>query len=338
MSSQGAERFTTAVRAQGSNLRSSGAAIRAQLQELDFARWRDRSLGLVGMGASYNAVLAGLGWYWRAGLDASPWLGSDLIRVGALRNISATIGVSQSGRSPEVIASLIASPPDYPKLAITNDRESPIASAADATLSLALLEEDSAVRTLGYTGTLQALGLLRDALAPEHTPPNWDALADEVDRQLPAAESFADRVLPTVRDLRSFDVVGSGPQFGSAAQGALLLREVCRLPGAAYDTYQYLHGPVEAAEPGLAVIVIGSGRETKLATSLAEAGATVILVTSETVVEQDSLSVFNVPTHFDDLLPMLEILPLQTLAVLLATARHVPVGEFRHDQDDTKVD
>jgi glucosamine--fructose-6-phosphate aminotransferase (isomerizing) len=337
MTTVGAESFTTAVRAQGSNLRSSGAAIRAQLQELDFAPWRDRSLGLVGMGASYNAVLAGLGWYWSAGLAASPWLGSDLIRTGALRSISATVGVSQSGRSPEVISSLSASPPDYPKLAITNDRESPIGAAADVTLSLALLE-DSAVRTLGYTGTLQALGLLRDALAPEHTPPDWDALADEVDRQVPAAEGFADRVLPMVRDLRSFDVVGSGLQFGTAVQGALLLREVCRLPAAAYDTYQYLHGPVEAAEPGLAVLAIGSGRETKLATSLAEAGATVLLVTSETVVEKDSLSVFNVSAHFDDLLPMLEILPLQTLAVRLAIARDVPVGEFRHDQDDTKVD
>jgi glutamine---fructose-6-phosphate transaminase (isomerizing) len=214
---------------------------------------------------------------------------------------------------------------------------SPIVSAADATLALSLLE-DSAVRTLGYTGTLQALGLLRDALAPEHAQPDWDALADEVDRQVPAAENFAERALPRVRDLRSFDVVGSGPQFGTAAQGALLLREVCRLPGAAYDTYQYLHGPVEAAEPGLAVIVIGSGRETKLATSLAEAGATVLLVTSESVAEQHGMSVFTVPAQYEDFLPILEVLPLQTLTVLLATARGVPVGEFRRHQDDTKVD
>jgi fructoselysine-6-P-deglycase FrlB-like protein len=102
MTTVGAESFTTAVRAQGGNLRSSGVAIRTQLSELDLAHWRDRSLGLVGMGASYNAVLAGLGWYWRVGIKASPWLGSDLIRAGALQNVSATVGVSQSGRSPEV--------------------------------------------------------------------------------------------------------------------------------------------------------------------------------------------------------------------------------------------
>jgi glucosamine--fructose-6-phosphate aminotransferase (isomerizing) len=337
MTSMGPESFTNAVRAQGSNLRASGAAVRSQLQELDLTPWHDRRLGLVGMGASYNAALAGLGWYWSAGLEATAWLGSDLVRPGAMRNISATVGVSQSGRSPEVLSSLTESPPDYPTLAITDDRESPIISAADSTLLLSMLE-DSAIRTLGYTGTLQALGLLADAVAPEHTPPDWDALADEVDRQVPAAESFAERTLASVRDITSFDVIGSGPQFGTAAQGALLLREVCRLPGAVYDTYQYLHGPLEAAEPGRTLIVIGSGREAKLAVSLAEAGVPVLLVTSETVTEQAGMTVFKIPAGHDDVLPLLEILPLQTLTVLLATARGMPVGEFRYHQDDTKVE
>ena len=128
------------------------------------------------------------------------------------------------------------------------------------------------MRTLGYTGTVQALGLLRDALAAGDRAPDSDWLADETDRQVPQAERFAGRVPPEIRRIRSFDVVGSGAQFGSAAQAALLLREVARLPAAAYDTYEYLHGPVEAAEPGLALIVVGGTREVKLAVSMAALG------------------------------------------------------------------
>jgi glutamine---fructose-6-phosphate transaminase (isomerizing) len=287
------------------------------------------------MGASYNAVLAATDTYRRAGLEASPWLGSDLSRVGAMSGATAAIGISQSGRSPEVISSFTALP-GRPKLAVTDDDASPLSAAADATISLSLLD-DSAVRTLGYTGTLQALGLVRDELSPDHAPPDWTALPDEVERLVSEAELFAERVLPTVAAFESFDVVGSGSGYGTAAQGALLLREVSRLPGAAYDTYQYLHGPLEAAAPGRCLILIGDGRETTLAASLAEAGVTVVLITTQRVREANGMVVFAVPAQCDDLLPILEVVPLQTLAVELAVARGLPVGEFRHHQDDTKV-
>lgn len=329
-------RYIDAVRAQGQNLRAGRAALSGQLAGLDLAPWRDARLGLAGMGASFNAVLATVGCYWAAGLRAAAWLGSDLVRPGAAANIDAAVAISQTGRSAELVACLAALPAGLPTLALTDDPRSPVADATDTTVSLSLLE-DSEVRTLGYTGTLQALGLLRDALAPGEQAPDWDWLADETDRQVPQAERFADRVLPEIRRIRSFDVVGSGAQFGSAAQAALLLREVARLPGAAYDTYEYLHGPVEAAEPGLALIVVGGTREVKLAVSMATAGATVILVTAEDVGRHDGLFVFGLPPCDDAVRPALEVLPAQTIALALAEDRGLPVGEFRHHQDDTKV-
>jgi glutamine---fructose-6-phosphate transaminase (isomerizing) len=329
-------RYIDAFRAQGENLRASRAAVSGQLAGLDLASWREARLGLVGMGASYNAVLALLGCYWASGLRAAAWLGSDLVRPGAVANIDAAVAISQTGRSAELVASLAALPAGLPRLALTDDPRSPVADAAGTTVSLSLLE-DSEVRTLGYTGTLQALGQLRDALAVGQPAPDWDWLADETGRQVPLAEGFAERVLPEIRRIRSFDVVGSGAQFGSAAQAALLLREVSRLPGAAYDTYEYLHGPVEAAEPGLALIVVGGAREVKLAVAMVGVGATVILVTAEDVGRRDGLFVYGLPECDDALRPVLEILPAQTIALALAEDGGLPVGEFRHHQDDTKV-
>ena len=66
-------RYIDAVRAQGQNLRASRAALSGQLAGLDLAPWREARLGLVGMGASYNAVLAAVGCYWAAGLRAAVW-------------------------------------------------------------------------------------------------------------------------------------------------------------------------------------------------------------------------------------------------------------------------
>ena len=53
-------RYIEAVRAQGKNLRISRSAVSGQLSSLDLAPWRDRRLGLAGMGASANAIAPAL--------------------------------------------------------------------------------------------------------------------------------------------------------------------------------------------------------------------------------------------------------------------------------------
>jgi glucosamine--fructose-6-phosphate aminotransferase (isomerizing) len=344
-------RYIEAVRAQGKNLRSSRAAVADQLKGLDLAPWRGRRLGLVGMGASANSIAAALGSYWAAGLPATAWLGSELGYAGAAGNFDAVIAVSQSGKSAEIVAALNGPVSGYPKLVVTDGPDAPAARLADATVGLALLE-DSNVRTIGYTGTLQALFLLAGALAGPGQGPDqgsaadWDWLADEMDRQLPAAERLAADLLGTLRDVRSFDVVGAGAQAGTAAQGALLLREVAKRPASHYETYQYLHGPIEAAGPGLGLLLIGGVREARLAASLAGTGATILLITAlddaaltaAGLTGLTGLTVFRVPDGDDAALAMLGILPLQTISGALADAAGLPDGEFRFHQDDTKVD
>lgn len=333
-------RYIEAVRAQGENLRSSRGAVADQLKALDLEPWRGRRLGLVGMGASANAVGAALPSYWAAGLPATAWLGSELGYAGAAANLDAVIAVSQTGKSAEIVAALAGPVSACPRLVITDGPQSPAARLADATVGLALLA-DSNVRTVGYTGTLQALFLLAEALAGPGREPatDWDWLASEVDRQLPAAESLAATLLGALADVRSFDVVGSGGQAGTAAQGALLLREVAKRPASVYETYQYLHGPIEAVGPGLGLLIIGGAREARLAASLADTGAQILLITAlEDVTPAAGLTVFRVAAGDDAVLATLGILPLQTISGALADAAGLPDGEFRFHQDDTKVD
>jgi glucosamine--fructose-6-phosphate aminotransferase (isomerizing) len=332
-------RYIEAVRAQGEALRSSRAAVADQLKGLDLEPWRGRRLGLVGMGASANAIAAALPSYWSAGLSATPWLGSELGYPGAAANFDAVIAVTQTGQSAEIVAALAGPVAGYPRLVVTDRPDAPASRLADATLGLALLG-DSNVRTIGYTSTLQALFLLGDAMARPGDQPaaDWDRLADEVDRQLPAAERLAADLLGALGQVRSFDVVGSRGQAGTAAQGALLLREVAKRPASAYETYQYLHGPIEAAGPGLGLLIIGGAREARLAASLAHTGAEILLITALDDAETTGVTVFRVASADDATLGVVGILPLQTVSGALAEAAGLPDGEFLFHQDDTKVD
>ncbi len=344
-------RYIDAVRAQGKSLRTSRAAVTDRLQGLDLTPWRDRRLALAGMGASSNAIAAVLSGYWSAGLTAAGWLGSELELAGPAAAAEAVIAVSQTGKSAELYSALQRLPERCPRLAVTDAEDSPIGGLADATIPLALLE-DSAVRTIGYTGTVQALLLLRDALAPGHAPAaDWDRLADDCELLLGPAEQLAEQLLPALRGATGFDVVGSGMHAGTAGQGALLLREVCKLPASGYETYQYLHGPIEATGPGRALIAIGGAREARLAGAMAAAGATVLLITAadgpDAADGQPGPTVFRLPrpdagpggpARPGDLAQaVLAILPLQTITWQLAEDRGGTDGEFLYHQDDTKV-
>ncbi len=345
-------RYIEAVRAQGRNLRTSRKAITDHLRTLDLAPWRNRRLALVGMGASTNAIASVLPGYWSAGVQASCWLGSELELAGSAAGIEAVVAVSQTGKSAEIHSVLRHLPAASPRLVVTDVVSSPVASLAEATVPLALLG-DSAVRTIGYTGTVQALLLLRDALAPASAPAaDWDGLADRLEQLMPPAEELAAQLLPELRGVTSFDVVGSGVHAGTAAQGALLLREVCKVPASAYETYQYLHGPIESACRGKALIVIGGARETRLAESMAAAGATVLLIAARSADEESTGQAGPVVFRLSDsdlaenpaaeagglAQAVLAILPLQTISGVLAEDRGCVDGEFLYHQDDTKVD
>jgi glutamine---fructose-6-phosphate transaminase (isomerizing) len=330
-------RFIDATRAQGKALRVSRAAVSERLGVLDLEPWRDRRIALTGMGASSNAIAAALPGYWAAGLPAVGWSSSELLLAGpaALPDpaADAVIAVSQTGRSAEVHAALRAVPDGCARLVLTDVPDSPVTALAEAVLPLAL-PGDSEVRTIGYTGTVQALLLLRDALNGTQSP-EWDQIADETERIGGQAEQLADRLPAGLREAAAFDVVGSGVHAGTAAQGALLLREVAKLPASGYETYQYLHGPLEAAGAGRALILAGGAREIRLAASLAAAGTHVLLVTDQDA-SPAGVTVVRIP-EAGEKASLLAVLPLQAMAWRLAEDRAVPDGVFRYHQDDTKV-
>lgn len=287
----------------------------------------------VGIGASLAAATAPV-WRLRArGIEAYR-LGAGDHPVPFPPSDRPVIGVSQSGRSPETLAVLTSVPAGL-RYAVVNAQPSPLAEAADTVVSLGAIP-DSYASTVGFTATVMALGLVADLWDGGMIDPGWAHLSD-------AIGSVQGQVVEDIASLVGLfdgaawaDVVGGGPSVGSAEVGALLLREVTRVPATAMSTRQYLHGAMESAGGGVHVL-FGTEREAAVAGTLCTAGHRSILVTDQPVALRELLHVVRVPAVPPAQRALLEAVIMQTLVEALATARGIEIEDFVFHHEDTKV-
>jgi len=319
-----------AVYRQPANLAAAAEAFADAIAELDLETLRHGTIVFAGIGASSHALVPAVLALRAAGRRAFALQATELDDASARELADAFVLVSQSGASTETVAALERIQ-GVPMVAISARGDSPLAEAADAWLPLGP-EPDTPVATLSYTATLQALGMLCDALLNE-TGSAWSdlpALAEEV---LAAnAERAAERA-GAFAEVTALEAVGGGPGLASARETALLAREALRLPATAMDTREYLHGPLEAVAPGFGAVVFGRERERALAESMSSFGAEVLLVGDRNA-DVPGLALPEVPPIAA---PILQILPVQLLVDAVADRRGLTIGELRRHQDDTKV-
>ncbi|MGR6319866.1 SIS domain-containing protein [Micromonospora soli] len=327
--------YLDGVLAQPDNLRRSAEAVRTALagpvgaQAAAVARWG--SLVAFGMGASAHAA-AGFAAALRAdGLPATAVSAADL-HDGVPHGLAAAfLGISQSGRSRETVEALAAAP--AARLALTNHPDGPLGAAADTVLALGCAE-DTAVTTLSYTATLQALGLLAERMSGQPRT-DWRLLPDLATQVL---RRDAEPLVVALAGAACVDVVAAGTRLATAGAAALLLREAAHLPTASFTTREYLHGPLETAGPGRSVVLFGAAREVPLALDLARYGADVVLVTDSDadVPASGALLVVRLPRLGGLGGCVLDILPVQLAAHALAQHAGRPI-ELRHMPADTKL-
>lgn len=194
---------------------------------------------------------------------------------------AACIGISQSGRSPDIVEMMRAAGAGGAlSIAITNDANSPMAQASAHCLPLQAGVERSVAATKTFvTSVLAGIALLAE----------WrqdDALRAAV-ADLP--EAFARALALDWQPLaarlaraQSAYVIGRGPAFAIAAESALKLKETCGLHAEAYSAAEVLHGPsaiVQAQFPVLALAVQDAAQTGVIATAerLAAQGADVFV-------------------------------------------------------------
>jgi glucosamine--fructose-6-phosphate aminotransferase (isomerizing) len=234
--------------------------------------------------------------------------------------------VSQSGGSPDLVeATRAARRRGALTVAVTNTPNSPLTDSAELAVDIGAGAELAVAATKTYTASLIALYLLIDAvrggggaavagigeLAERTLSGTAGAVREAVDRY-----RFVERILTT----------GRGYSSATAAEAALKLAETSYLAARAYSGADLLHGPVAAvdAETGvLAVTSAGRGGQAMrdVVAAVRERGADVVAVGSAAADVAAGLLCIEVPATAEEVAPILEVLPLQRLALDLALAR-----------------
>ncbi|MDG4804898.1 SIS domain-containing protein [Micromonospora sp. WMMD980] len=294
------------------------------------ARRRPRHVVFTARGTSDHAALyAAYLTEIRLGLPAGLASPSAVTLFGARPDLSdaLVVGVSQSGGSPDLAEVLrVARDSGALTLAVTNNPDSPLVETAELSVDIAAGHERAVAATKTYTAELLALLMLVEGVrAGDGALPaeERDALA-----RLPelAARTLADdtpaRLAPRYRFAAQLVTTGRGYAYPTAREAALKLMETSYLPALAFSGADLLHGPLAMTDPDvpvLAVVGSGPGGESmrEVLPRLGERRADVVVVGSAEV----GATRMAVPDVDERYAPLLDILPLQRLALALALAR-----------------
>ncbi len=162
--------------------------------------------------------------------------------------------VSQSGRSPDLLASAEAAKnAGALVIAFVNDIGSPLAAMADVVIPLHAGREKSVAATKSYIATLSAFVQLV-AL--------WrgDAALGEALHRLPNAMKAAwsadwSAGVDILTNASSLFVLGRGLTLGIAQEAALKFKETCGLHGEAFSIAEVAHGPMALVGPDFPLLV-----------------------------------------------------------------------------------
>ncbi|RJQ86000.1 SIS domain-containing protein [Amycolatopsis panacis] len=235
------------------------------------------------------------------------------------------VTVSQSGGSPDLIEiTETARRQGALTVSVTNTPDSPLRAAAELGVDIGAGVEKAVAATKTYSATLLALYLFIDAVRGgkgeeaerigELAQQTLDGAAEGVQRAVDRYR-FVDRVLTT----------GRGYSYATALEGSLKLAETSYLAARAYSGADLLHGPVAAVDGETAVLAAtsaGRGGEAmrEVLEAVNERGADVLAVGSAAHDVPAALRIPVAPSA-EELAPVLEVLPIQRIALGLSLAR-----------------
>jgi glucosamine--fructose-6-phosphate aminotransferase (isomerizing) len=328
--------YRPAVARQPESLETGRQAVLKALDPIDLAGFANRTIGLAGIGASYQAALAGAVFLRARGIRAFAYCPTDLYD-GVDSAADAFIALSASGQSRE-IADVMMLRATLPRIAICRGSDNPLAEIAGLVIATASGADNGASST-GYTGMLLAIGLLADRLVGGAPSTDWAALPQTIGRTLASAADTAKQAAALLGSSASIDLVGAGAGFATAGEAAMLIREAVRIPAAGWDTLNYLHGPMESQDSSTGLIAFGEGREVKIAQDVAKFGCPSVLITGRTDVElAPNLVVITVPSSDNALADaIVQIVAAQLIVGEMQDAAGLTDTSFRYRQTDTKL-
>lgn len=234
------------------------------------------------------------------------------------------LGVSQSGKSPDLVQSFSALDSSAISVALVNVEDSPLAHAAKFVIPLHADEEKAVAATKSYitalTAVAQFIGLytqdkqLLDAL--ELLPSHLEKAAEQ-------DWSYAIEALQPASDAY---VIGRGYGYPIAQEAALKFKETACIHSEPFSSAEVLHGPFALVKPNFPVLVFAQNDQTgkatiELAERMTKMGANVMLAMPGLKVAEVSKVLPMGESLHPMLDPILNIQAFYMMAAKLAVAR-----------------
>lgn len=247
------------------------------------------------------------------------------------------IGISQSGRSPDIVAVVEeAQRQGRPTLAITNDPQSLLARNADHVLELHAEFEKAVAATKTYTASLASLALLSAALAEQD---EYFLQLQKLPEFMEQTLSMTNEFLPRVERYRYTEhcaVIGRGFNYSTAFEISLKVKELTRILAEPYSSADFLHGPISMIHRGFPVMVIAPKGAVfddmrSITVRLSELNSEILMISDEpNLMEYASLPMPLPPGLPEWLTPLVAVLPGQLFSLTLARAKGLdpdnPIG------------
>ncbi len=237
-------------------------AVWERLAASDAAERFARAIGdgevlLLGSGSSLFMAQLGALALRRRGVRAAALAATEAAFDGNAYRNASIVAISQSGRSPDVLAALDGLRPAR-LTAITNVADSPLAARADTTIALGAGREDAVPATKSVTATAVVLlwGAALVAGTSERGPRTLRETAAATRAWLddPAGRQTADAAARRIALAPSTIVVGAGYGVPIASELALKFKEAAYLHAEGFAAGEFRHGSTAVLDPRCALV------------------------------------------------------------------------------------
>jgi glucosamine--fructose-6-phosphate aminotransferase (isomerizing) len=247
---------------------------------------------------------------------------------------SLTIGVSQSGQSPDIVGVVDAAAKQGAlTVAITNEPDSPLAKASKHTIQLRAGVESAVAATKTYTTELMALAMISAAL--EGNESRWDDLARvpeyvqktiDANGDLAGAEAF--------REMEHLVVIGRGYNYSTAFETSLKIKETNYLVAEPYSVADLLHGPVAMIGENFPVLLVAPKGKThadvpKILETVESRKARLIAISDDSAILDKAELALRLPEMPEWVSPIAGVVAGQIFAGALAKANDLDPDQPR---------
>ncbi len=289
-----------------------------------------------GSGTSYHAGLAGqyaIGTLAKRTVTSIP--ASEFRRwLPMLTRNFLLLAFSQSGESADILDAVRAAlERDASVLAITNTPQSSLSKMAGYVLLTRAGNELAVTATKTFISQLAAVYLLSLELGVKSSEvERWRTwlleVSDLIGKTIKLNVKLTEELAGKHKDKSFFFILGSGPNYVVALEGALKLKEACNVFAEGFASREFLHGPVQLVNERTPIVLIAPSNESRgeslgLIKDLGRFKAPLIAVSDEEgEIGRACESLLPVPKGAPEVFsPILNVVPLQLLAYYLSVSR-----------------